>query len=234
MKSERKIYADVHDLGFLLPGLEDLQRIKKALPNFKVTCYTIPLPSQFFTAENSKHFKLEKYKQWAKIVNQMDWIEIGFHGFSHTHFEMSCTYDKAIEIITAGENMFNEIGLKYEKIFAAPYWQISYDAMVALRDKGYVVAMDRNHPRPIPEGLKTTTYNWSFEEPIDRLATKVIGHGHVGNSKRTANDVGRCYTGIIRQISPDEPFGFISEDCVETNWHRDQQKQTAACIDERV
>ena len=234
MENKRKFYADCHDLGFLLAGLDDLQRIHDAFPNFKITCYTIPLPNQFF-GENAKHFKMEKYKQWAKIVNGMDWIEIGMHGFSHTHFEMSVTYDKAVELIKAGEKMFEEVGLKYKKMFAAPYWQISYDALVALRDMGYVVAIDRNHPRPIPEGLKTTTYNWSIEEPIPFQFNKIVGHGHVGRSSRTSNDFGLCYNSLITKLTKNDEWGFISEDCVETNWNKEKlQVPDINNLDERV
>ena len=216
--------------------MDDLQRLKDAIPGLKVTAYTIPLPSQFFNEQNAKHFSLAKYKQWAEIVNKMDWLEIGFHGFSHTHFEMSVTYDKAIEIIEAGEKMFQEVGLHYKKIFAAPYWQISYDALVALRDKGYTVAIDRNHPRPIPTGLRTTVYNWSLEEPIDYKFETVVGHGHIGNGNRTVNDIGKCYANILRQISPKDEFVFISEECVDVIWNKEEQKQNSktASIDDRI
>jgi peptidoglycan/xylan/chitin deacetylase (PgdA/CDA1 family) len=232
---ENKYFVDVHDTGFLLPGLNELQRVKDAIPDFKVTAYTIPLPKEFFNEQNAKQFSLAKYKKWAAIVNKMDWIEVGIHGFSHTHFEMSCTYDNAIQLIESAEKMFNEVGLKYKKIFAAPYWQISYDALVALRDKGYTVAIDRNHPRPIPEGLKTTTYNWSLEEPIDYRLEKVVGHGHVGSPNKTANEVSRCYVNILRNVPKDAKFGFISEECVETNWTEDKkQVPDEKNLDERI
>jgi len=207
---EKIHYLDVHDFGFLMPGFDDIIRLKKIIPDFKITCFTIPFPKEFFQEENQKHFKVEKYKRWAEVINSFDWMEIGFHGFAHTHYEMSCNYDKTITLLKASENMFKKIGLHYKKIFCAPYWQYSYDSLMALRDMGYTVALDRNHVREVPEGTKVFIYNHSLEEPFPKL-DKVISHGHLGHSKNVANNLESCYPNIVLNIPSDAKFGFISE-----------------------
>ena len=206
---ERRFFMEIHDLGFLLPGLEDIVRLSKIYPDFKMTCFTIPMSKLFFSEENSKHFKIEKYKEWAKLINSMPFIEIGIHGFSHTHNEMDCSYDKAILMIEGAEKLFEQIGLKYKKIFCAPYWQYSYDTMAALKDKGYVVAINRDHPCRYPDGMKTYKYNWSFEEPLPNKE-KVLGHGHL-TSQGVNNSIEQAYGNIIRNIPREAKFGFLSE-----------------------
>jgi hypothetical protein len=214
-----EVVMDVDDFGFLLPGYDDLLRLKKSLPGLRITCFTIPLPKEFYHNENSKQFSVSKYRKWAKLVNEQDWIEIAFHGFSHVHHELEATYEKTTQLIKATENLWNEIGLKYSKIYKAPYWQYSYDALVALRDMGYTIAIDRNHPRPVPDGAKTFVYNWSFEEPLPAAqpiagATPqrfepLKGHGHfVGNN---SNNISTTLANVLHQIPGDATFLTIGE-----------------------
>jgi len=205
---EIKVVMDVDDLGFLIPGYDDLLRLKKNFPNFKITCFTIPLPKQFFNNQNAKQFTIEKYKKWAEIINEQDWIEVAIHGFAHTQNEMEIDYAKADELLQATENFFQEVGLNYSKIFKAPYWQYSYDALVALRDRGYVVAIDRNYQRPVPDGLETYVYNWSFEEPLPLLAP-VKGHGHF--TGRNKNNIKDTLANISHHLPRDTQFMTIGE-----------------------
>lgn len=207
-RGEIPVVMDVDDFGFLLPGHDDLLRLKKTFPNFKITAFTIPIPAQFYNTSNAKQFTMAKYRKWAALVNQMDWLEVAIHGFSHTHNEMEVGYDKAIKMLTATENYFAEIGLNYSKIFKAPFWQYSYDALVALRDKGYTVAIDRNHERPVPEGLKTYIYNWSFEEvpPEEKI---IKGHGHF--TGRNQNNIADTLANICHYLPTNTKFLTIGE-----------------------
>lgn len=205
---EIPVVMDVDDFGFLMPGFDDLLRLKKSLPNLRITCFTIPLPKEFYEAANAKQFSIEKYTKWAEIVNGFDWIEVALHGFSHTHHEMETTYEQAIKTLTATENLFKQIGLNYVKIFKAPYWQYSYDALVALRDRGYVIAIDRNHPRKVPDGSKTYEYNWSFEEALPGFPI-IKGHGHfTGNN---SNNIGPTLPNILHHLPEQTKFLTISE-----------------------
>lgn len=202
------IVMDVDDFGFLLPGYDDLLQLKKTYPGLRITAFTIPMPKEFFGAQNSKLFKVDRYKAWAKIVNENDWIEVALHGFAHTHFEMETSYDKAMQTLLATENLFEQLGLKYSKIFKAPYWQYSYDALCALRDRGYVIAIDRNHQRPVPEGSKTYVYNWSFEEPLPG-GTVIKGHGHF--TGRNRNNIRDALANIVHHVPATTTFLTIGE-----------------------
>lgn len=209
VNGELQVVMDVDDFGFLLPGYDDLMRLKEALPNLKITCFTIPLDKAFFGSQNAKHFKWESYKKWAKIVNNLDWVEIALHGFAHVHGECDINYEKAIILLKAVENTFKRIGLEYVKLIKAPYWQMSYDFMVACKDMGYVVAIDRNHLRPVPEGLRTYIYNWSFEEALPTNVDPIKGHGHfVGNNK---NNISDTLHSILSQLPEQTRFMFVSE-----------------------
>ena len=220
-----RYYIDVHDFGYLLPGMDDMTRLKKIYPDFKITAFTIPFPKQFFIQQNQDLFKIARYKKWAEIINSYEWLEIGLHGFAHTHNEMTKSYDKVITLLEASENLFAEIGLEYKKIFCAPFWQYSYDALVALRDKGYTVAIDRNHVREVPEGTKTYIYNWSLEEPLPD-EDKIIGHGHVGHSRNVKNNLDSVYRHLITNIPVDSKFGFVSSDCVtRKEQHNDSEQE---------
>lgn len=202
------VVMDVDDFGFLMPGYDDLLRLKNTYPGFRITAFTIPMSKDFFLPENKEHFKIDKYRKWAEIVNAQDWIEVAIHGFAHTHLEMETSYAQAITLIDAVENMFAEIGLNYAKIFKAPYWQYSYDALVALRDKGYLVAIDRNHPRPTPEGLDIYMYNWSFEEPPPAGAI-IKGHGHF--TGRNSNNIKDTFPNIAHHLPAATRFLTIGE-----------------------
>lgn len=203
-----RVVMDVDDFGFLLPGYDDLLKLKKSLPGLRITCFTIPLPKQFFHPENAKHFTWEKYRRWAEFVNEQDWIEIAFHGFSHTHNECAVGYRDALMIIDATENLFNRVGLTFSRIFKAPYWQYSYDFLMALKDRGYVCAIDRDHMRPTPEGLETYVFNWSFQEaPPD--AEIIKGHGHFeGNN---TNNIIDTLGNILKVLPPETKFMTVGE-----------------------
>lgn len=207
-KGEIPVVMDVDDFGFLLPGYDDLLALKKSFTDFKITAFTIPLPKEFYEEENAKQFSIEKYKKWAAIVNEQKWIEVAIHGFSHTHNEMEASYQKTLDTLKATENLFAQIGLEYSKIFKAPYWQYSWDSLVALRDAGYTVAIDRNHQRPVPDGLPIYIYNWSFEETLPE-GNEIKGHGHF--TGRNANNIGDTLGNILHHLPAETPFLTIGD-----------------------
>lgn len=219
-KGKIQVVMDVDDFGFLLPGYDDLLRLKKSLPGLKITCFTIPLDNAFFDSKNAQLFTWEKYKRWAEIVNQHDWIEVAVHGFSHVYHEGDVNYEKANLSLGAVENLFDRVGLEYVKIYKAPFWQYSYDMFVALKERGWIIAIDRNYPRLLPEGSHAFVYNWSFEEPLP-MANPIKGHGHfVGRNKNNISDT----LGNILDLLPRETqFKFISEYAKENNDYKGEE-----------
>jgi len=211
LKEKLKKYwvCEADDLGHLLPGLDTLTKIKEMYPKFKFTAFTVPMPKQILIKENVKHFSEEGYKKWAKVINSFDWLEIAVHGLFHTKKEFTKDYDYTMTQIDAIENTFKRIGLNYKKIFKAPYWQYSWWALKALRDRGYIIALDRNHPLKVPEGCKTYYYNWSFEEPAPQEDI-IKGHGHMYGGQ-IENDLDRCFANISGTIPTNSDFLTISE-----------------------
>jgi peptidoglycan/xylan/chitin deacetylase (PgdA/CDA1 family) len=221
--TRNKFCLSTDDYGFLLPGDEEILRIKQHYPNFKITCFTIPLPNEFFIEENAKRFSFERYKKWAEIVNSYDWMEIAIHGFAHTKHEADCGYDNFDEMMRANENLFKKVGLKYSKIFKAPYWQISYDALHWLKDNNWIVAIDRNNPRFAPNGIKKYVYNWSVEEK--QLPQEDIIKGHSHTTERGVNNaLGRCYKNITNVIPEGADFYFVSEVAAMENANYGEKK----------
>lgn len=208
-KQKKSFILEADDLGFLLPGLDTLQKLKEIYPNFKFTAFTIPMPEILLSKENIKHFSEKAYKQWAEIINSWDWLEIAIHGLFHTKVEFTEDYKYTMKQLDAIENTFKRIGLKYKKIFKAPYWQYSWWSLEALRDRGYTICLDRNHPLEVPDGCKTYYYNWSFEEELPNEDI-IKGHGHMYPGKVT-NDLDSCFANISRHIPKDANFKFISE-----------------------
>jgi hypothetical protein len=200
-------YLEFDDHGFLLPGMDMLLRLKKVQPDLKITAFTIPLPIQFFHPQNKDHFKVEKYKKWAELMNSYDWIEIAMHGFFHVRNEFDKPYWEVKEMLEAAENMWDKIGLNYKKIFRAPYWEYSHEALYALRDKGYTVCINRNNPRTIPEGLKVYIFNWSFEEDIPKVDV-IKGHGHAFPTGKVSNSLDQTFPNLAKLTGE---FKFVSE-----------------------
>ncbi len=208
-EKSRKFVLEADDIGFLLPGLDTLQKLKEMYPKFKFTAFMIAMPDQILIKENIKYFSKEGYKKWVKVINSWDWLEIAVHGLFHVHEEFTKDYKYTMQQLDAIENTFKELGLKYKKIFRAPYWQYSWWALEALRDRGYTVCLDRNHPLNVPEGTKTYYYNWSFEEPIPN-ENIIKGHGHMYGGK-VANDLDSCFMNISGTIPTNADFLTISE-----------------------
>lgn len=203
------VSLEVDDYGFLLPGHDALLTLRKSWPGLNVTCFTIPLPKEFFTKENSKHFTWNKYRKWADMVNSLDWLDVAVHGFSHTHFECEVGYGDAMTMIDAVEKLFGRIGLRYEKMWRAPYWQMSYSFMRALKDRGWVICTDRNFPRPVPEGAKEYRYNWSINEPLPPSGKAILGHAHFeGNN---ANNINGNLAHLMRELPSTARFVRLSE-----------------------
>lgn len=202
-----QLVIDVDDLSPSKPGLELLMRLKQHYPALKVTCFT-PAMDQ---AVAQKKMPEDKLLEWAKIVSSLDWIEIAPHGFLHFEHEMELTYKQTRDVIVACEEVFKKIGLPFVKIWKSPHWQTSKEAYQALRDAGYVVAVDKNQPIPQIPGLKMYVYDKSLEQPLTKedMEQEVIKwHGHIGGT--FYNDISWCVDAVTTAPT-DAEFLTISE-----------------------
>lgn len=199
------IVVDVDDLSPVKLGLETLIKMREHYPNFKVTAFT-PALDQSIAQGKTKEKKL---KEWADLVKQYDWLEIAPHGFLHLKEEMLCDYDSAVKIIKGCEAVFKKIGLPFVKIWKSPYWQTSKETYEAMRDHGYVVAVDKNQELPDVPGLEVYIFNKSLEEPFNGQEEDVVKwHGHVGGT--FYNDISLCAHSITTAPT-DARFLTISE-----------------------
>ena len=202
------VVIDIDDYGFLTPGHEDLLLLRKSFPKLKVTAFTVPLPKEFYATGNAKHFSWEKYRKWARVVNSLGWLEVAVHGFSHVRNECYTSYPKAVTTITAAEKLLARVGLRYVRVWRAPYWQMSYDFAHALRDRGWTVALNRDAPRPVPEGTRTYTWNWSLDEALPQRGA-VLGHGHFRGDNR--NNIIDTFGNILKRLPTSASFATVGE-----------------------
>jgi hypothetical protein len=188
----------------LSPLLDDLKRIKEHFPGFRITLFTIAMPKTVRTGETP----YEKYKKWFEVVQEHDWIEIAPHGLTHEQGEMMLSKADAEARIDAVESTFNELGVKYVKVWKSPFWQSSEATLEVLRDKGYTVCVDPNQPDPVVPGLKTFKWNWSIDQPVPENVKTLHAHGHCYG---TNNDLKQCTPNIMRHMPTDLEFKTIGE-----------------------
>lgn len=202
----KKIIFDVDDFSNCKPGIEIILKIKEHYPNFKITCFS---PSFNDTDAYDKNKIPKQLKKWSKLLEIFDdWIEICPHGLLHTEHEMECSYKEATDIIKSCENIFNKLGIKFKKIWKSPYWQTSLDAYKALKDLGYVVAVDKNETVPLIDGLQYYQYNKCISTPFNETEDIIKAHGHVAG--KYINDISLCVDNIMT-MPQDAEFLTISE-----------------------
>ncbi len=198
------IVLDIDDLSVTGFGFDQVKMLKEHYPNLKVTFFTIPLDQAVLrgAVEDKKTF------EWAKIINEYDWIEICPHGLIHIMGEMDVDYDKACKIIDSVEKRLKGLKLDFKKIWKSPFWQTSDETYKALRDRGYVVATDRNAEKPDIKGLEQYRFNWSIDEPLPDLLKVIKAHGHLNT---TDNAIIKALPNFLDQVPSDANFMFISE-----------------------
>ena len=150
---------------------------------------------------------MEKLYRWGELMREeLDWVEIALHGFAHLRGEWTIHDKKKIEIqIRATENIFNKIGIPFQRIFKAPFWEWSKETEEVLKDRGYVLAIDRNSPKTHTD-IPTYVWSWSIDTPLPEYHT-IKGHGHMHG---TSNGVNVCYNKLLK-LPQDANYKFISE-----------------------
>lgn len=151
---------------------------------------------------------MKKYKDWARVINQFDWIEIAVHGTIHIKGEYFCNEKRAKLLLKAAENVLEKAGLNYVKIFKPPYWQLSQGALDALYEKGYVVALNTEHPPKlqIPKDMKIYWFNHNLKDPIpNKEVLRIHGHIYEYNNALTER------LDVICSLPTDVEWKFVSE-----------------------
>ena len=183
-------------------NIDLLMKIKEHYPNFRITAFTIPYAQGLSVDERFE----EKYKEWAELIKTYDWIEIGIHGLAHSFGECDIAdLDEVKKFMKVTETLLERIGIKYSKIFKAPYWIMSETFYDYLKSEGWTVAVNRDKIPEYSDG-KDYVYNWSFDEPVPS-GTIVKGHGHfVG----TNNGIDVCFANLMK-MPTDAEFKTIGE-----------------------
>lgn len=201
MDKIKEVVLDLDDIQCDTP-MEQLLMMKEHYPGFKVSCFVAPLHKGLLNGSIEE----SKIKEWAEMLNDLDWVEVCAHGLAHRFREVEISKKEAKKLVWAVEKMFKRIGLNYSKIWKSPFWQTSDDAYRVLRDKKYVVATDKNIPMPGIKKLKQYRFNWSIDEPIkDEKVLKA--HGHINT---TRNSIVRCLPNLMK-LPTDVKFLTISE-----------------------
>lgn len=170
---------------------DKLDQLHYANPNFKATLFAIP-----------GEMTMELLR-WCK-ANE-GWIELAVHGFYHTTnwecYEM--TYEEF------GENMqeFGEmLETSFKKIFRAPGWQISTDAMRWLADHDWLIADQGYNDDRRPEMRAYVNYDGNFQ--LDGQDVEAY-HGHTWDVGW--NGIYEDYENVVARVKEAEDIKFLSE-----------------------
>ena len=89
----------------------------------------------------------------------------------------------------------------YDKIYRAPYWELSDEMYERLLKHGYKITLGLDDPR---EGIK---YNWDIKDPPDLTKNVLIGHGHITNA---INNLPDCMHNVFK-LPQDTEFRFLRD-----------------------
>lgn len=140
--------------------MELLKEIKRFIPGFRVTLFTIVGRCN---------------DDWIEEMKKIDWIDMVPHGFLHPH-PRECQnwgYETCVKYL----DYLEPLGLT--KGFKAPGWQISDAMYQALLERGYWVADQNYNNERRPKGLRAYI-----------LDTPNQIHGHIGHlGGHNANEI---------------------------------------------
>lgn len=177
---------------------DQLYRLKELNPKFKCTLFAIPGE---MTPELLK---------WCSANDS--WVELAVHGFYHTsNYECEkMTYDEFYDsVMDFSGNYDSGILSKFKKIFRAPGWQISTDAMLWLHDNDWVLADQAYNNARRPIGLRTYLYDDSSKVFSIDGSPVLAYHGHTWNVGW--NGIYEDYDKVSDLVRNCEEFKFLSE-----------------------
>lgn len=195
----KKIILDFDDFYDEADILPDLRNLKEVLPNLKVNLFTI-------------FGKISP--ELLKEAQGIDWIQLIPHGWNHdTNYEFAyIDYDNMAEALKDYAR-FTPV-----KGFKAPGWQISEEALEALKDNGWWIATQYSDGRyngnpdgpfqpPVPAGAKY----YALKEETEYLTI----HGHTWEV--CGNGIKALWERLIK-LPPICEFEFI-DDIIDDGHH---------------
>lgn len=145
--------VDVDDL-ICTEQIEDLLApIKRKLPDFRVTAYTIP----------NKFGPISR-----ELRAKYPWITFGIHGWEHTPFECLSWSDSDTE-----RNILRALAMGYDHLFKAPNWELHEEIVVGCAAAGVVL---HHHEDKTPKFVKGCRL---FPGPFPRDRRYTTVHTHV-------------------------------------------------------
>ena len=184
--------ATVLDFDDLCDGndpMDDLLRLKKVNPDFRVTLFCIP-------ARTSK-------AMFRKYDKMRTWVSLGVHGWRHARHEcLSWTSEETEAKLAEALKLYPG----FARVFRAPNWEFCDEVYKGCRNAGFAVADHiRNNPI-MPSDMPHYTYNVRLRNDVYERK-----HGHIqnwnGTGLREAFDAYAALKG---------PFLFVSEAVQDT------------------
>lgn len=175
-KEEPKHYVvDFDDFSTRNHRLDLIQRLLK-IPGYKITLFTVPG---------------ESTKEWLQDIAKIPGIELALHGQHHSHLECrDWSLQKTMDIL-----QHYEAWGCFQRIFKAPYWEITENVYEGLRRCGWGVADHEKNRERKPKDL-----------PAYFLDPAISVHGHIGNVCENGIEEKFDYYASLRG-----EFHFVSE-----------------------
>lgn len=198
-----KVCLDLHDFSVVNNRLDVLLKLKDIFPNLKVSLFTVPIDEK---RDWGSSLIRDQYLKDIKMC--LDWIQIIPHGLIHNGSEMAnCDYYTFKDVVIPGiTKAFESDGLPFEKGFCAPHWRWTDGVSRALDDAGWWGAIDRDKVIPCPK--RYYRYNFLLNEPYYDSGVETLKlHGHIYGTK---NDIGRCFTNLLK-LPQDAEWHFVTD-----------------------
>lgn len=168
------VYLDFDDFHEQNNRLDWLWMLHKEFPHFKVNLFAIPMKCNAF---------------FSGYISSINWIRLCVHGYNHVNNENIS--EAALKLLPKCYG--------YNKVYRAPYWQLSDKMYERLKKLGYKIMIHPDDPR---QGIK---YNWNIKNSPPYLDV-LYGHGHIQNTQ--GNGIIEAFENIMK-LPKDIEFKFL-------------------------
>ena len=172
-------------------------------PAIKLTMFAIPA---------LRGVEIWKHPLWcarAKRLIAQGNVRLAVHGYDHSANEFVTTYTDARDRLRLAEDTLERAGLAYSRLFRAPYWQLSDDAIAALETGRWIVCPNSRAPR-IKTRSPTLYWTWNLSEDAPAPSGTVVGHGHTTDA--CGNGMAQVIDRVARFVERYRPeFSFMDE-----------------------